>query len=159
MELRRDQADDQQRELPRSQTIANAVVSGVGETGLVCISPSASTHIIVDRTAILGLQGSGDLTSTGSAAVDWALTQVGSPYAAINPYRFGDSKYGEPWTCESGVDECTLKDMNGRYRTVEAGDFVYDCSGLVVAAWLRAGVDLVRQGRRGPSRCSPSSPT
>ncbi|MEZ5258353.1 MAG: hypothetical protein R2705_16050 [Ilumatobacteraceae bacterium] len=36
--------------------------------------------------------------------------------------------------------------MNGRYCTVEAGDFVYDCSGLVVAAWAARRVDLVRQG-------------
>ena len=35
-------------------------------------------------------------------------------------------------------------DIHGGLRTADAGDWVYDCSGFVVAAFQRAGVDLVR---------------
>ena len=35
--------------------------------------------------------------------------------------------------------------MFGTLRTITAGDHVYDCSGVLVAAWLRASVDLVKQ--------------
>jgi cell wall-associated NlpC family hydrolase len=35
--------------------------------------------------------------------------------------------------------------MFGVARTVPVGSYVYDCSGLVVAAWLRGGVDLVKR--------------
>jgi uncharacterized protein YycO len=128
------------------QTIANAVVTGVSSTGLICISPSTSAHLIVDRTAVLGLSGSGNLATTGSAATDWALTQVGSIYAAMNPYRFGNSKYGKAWDCADGELTCSKVDTQGKTRTTAAGTYAYDCSGLVVAAWLQAGIDLVKQG-------------
>ncbi len=127
------------------QTIANAVLAPVSTTGTVCISPSVDTQVIVDRTAVLGLQGSGSLDSTGSVVTDWALTQTGAPYVAMNPYRFGDSKYGKAWDCADGAESCSRVDTQGKTRTAAAGSFVYDCSGLVVAAWLQAGVDLVKK--------------
>ncbi len=128
------------------QTIANAVLAPVSSDGRVCISPSIDTQVIVDRTAVLGLAGTGSLDSTGSAAADWALTQKGATYVAMNPYRFGDSKYGKAWDCPPGATSCSRVDTQGKSRTVSAGSYVYDCSGLVVAAWLRAGVDLVKLG-------------
>ena len=128
------------------QTIANAVLAPVSTDGRVCISPSVDTQVIVDRTAILGLAGSGSLDSTGSLATDFALTQRGATYVAMNPYRFGDSKYGQAWDCSTGETSCSRVDTQGKTRTVTTGAYVYDCSGLVVAAWLRAGVDLVKLG-------------
>lgn len=128
------------------QTIANAVLAPVSSSGQICISPSVDTHVIVDRTAVLGLAGSGNLDSTGSVVTDWALTQVGAVYAAMNPYRFGDSKYGKAWDCAPGETTCSKVDTQGATRTTSAGSFVYDCSGFVVAAWLRAGIDLVKLG-------------
>ena len=128
------------------QTIANAVLAQVSNDGRICLSPSVDAHLIVDRTAVLGLAGSGSLDSTGSVVTDWAVTQVGDVYAAMNPYRFGDSKYGKAWDCNPGETACSKVDTQGKTRTTNAGAYVYDCSGLVVAAWLRAGVDLVKLG-------------
>lgn len=130
----------------KGQTIANAVLAAVNASGLICIAPSVDTHIIVDRTAVLGLAGSGNLQSTGSVVTDWALTQAGATYVAMNPYRFGDSKYGKAWDCAPGEVSCSRVDTQGKTRTVAPGAYVYDCSGLVVAAWLQAGVDLVKAG-------------
>ena len=113
--------------------------------GRICLSPSTDAYLIVDRTAVLGLAGTGSLDSTGSTITDWALTQTGSPYASMNPYRFGDSKYGNAWDCDPGQPTCTKTDMQGKARTAAAGGFVYDCSGLVVAAYLHVGIDLVKQ--------------
>ncbi|MGE0878388.1 MAG: NlpC/P60 family protein [Acidimicrobiia bacterium] len=124
----------------KGQTVANtALVNGLGS--LVCVYSSATAHVVVDLNARYG-----DATSTpGALAVRWANTQLGSPYAAINPYRFGDSKYGARWDCPNGQLLCTRVDMHGIARTITAGSWAYDCSGFAVAAWLHAGVDLVRQ--------------
>ena len=118
----------------------------VNTSGYVCLSASTRTQLIVDRMAVLGMAGTGGLDSTGNLATDWALTQTGAVYAAMNPYRFGDSKYGKAWDCATGETSCSKVDTQGKTRTSAAGSFVYDCSGLVVAAWLRAGVDLVKLG-------------
>lgn len=130
----------------KGQTIANALLAAVNTSGLICVATSVDAHIIVDRTAVLGLAGSGNLESTGSVVTDWALTQVGSTYVAMNPYRFGDSKYGKAWDCAPGETVCSRVDTQGKTRTVAPGSYVYDCSGLVVAAWLQAGIDLVKAG-------------
>ena len=73
---------------------------------------------------------------TGAAAViAWADSQIGAPYATINPYRFGTP----PWP--GGP----LVGLTGRTYDFPAGTTVYDCSGFVVAAWRRAGVDYPGQ--------------
>ncbi len=128
------------------RTVANAALAPVSVGGEVCLESTVRAHLIVDRTAVLGLAGTGRLDTTGNAATDWALTQTGAVYAAMNPYRFGDSKYGKAWDCDAGAATCSKVDTQNKTRTTSAGSFVYDCSGLVVAAWLRAGVDLVKQG-------------
>jgi cell wall-associated NlpC family hydrolase len=127
--------------------VANAAVVPVGAGGAVCLFTSAATNLVVDLNGtFVATYGAQDAPVPGSAlpAIQWGFTQVGKPYAAINPYRFGDSIYGKPWACDDGSNPCTRVDMHGSSRTYPAGTFVYDCSGFVTAAWLRAGVDLVK---------------
>ena len=127
--------------------VANAAVVPVGAGGAVCLFASAATNLIVDLNGtFVATYGSQAAPVPGSAlpVIQWGFTQVGKPYAAINPYRFGDSSYGKPWACDDGSNPCTRVDMHGTTRTYPAGTFVYDCSGFVTAAWLRAGVDLVK---------------
>jgi cell wall-associated NlpC family hydrolase len=125
------------------ETVANAAVVPASGIGTICVYSSVATHVVVDLN---GTFSSPDLpaTSPGQAAVKWGYTQVGAPYAAINPFRFGDSIYGTPWKCDDGSNPCTRIDLHGNTHTYPAGTFVYDCSGFVTAAWLHAGVDLVK---------------
>lgn len=116
-----------------------AVVGSLARS--VCVYASAATHVVVDLNTLYADAS----MAPGAVAVRWATTQVGASYAAINPYRFGSSKYGKPWDCPDGQPTCTRVDMHGIARTIAAGTFAYDCSGLAVAAWLAAGVDLVKQ--------------
>ena len=128
------------------QTIANAALAPVSTSGYVCIDLERDdpSHRRPHRGARPAGHRGPD--STGSAVTDWALTQIGDVYAAMNPYRFGDSKYGKAWDCADGEATCSKVDTQGKTRTTTAGSYVYDCSGLVVAAWLRAGIDLVKLG-------------
>jgi cell wall-associated NlpC family hydrolase len=130
----------------KGQTIANAVNIGVGIAGKVCVVSTVATQVIVDHNGEFRV-ASGDSTLTGPAAfaIQWAYTQIGDKYASINPYRFGDSIYGKAWDCPDGQPVCSRVDMGGKLRTASVGSYVYDCSGLVVASWLRGGVDLVKK--------------
>jgi cell wall-associated NlpC family hydrolase len=125
-------------------TVADAVFAPVAADGTVCIYTSAPAHIVVDRTATFAPAGAPIPVTTTSAVTNWALTQTGDVYAAMNPYRFGASKYGKAWDCPAGQTSCSKVDTQGIARSAPSGSFVYDCSGLVVAAWLQAGVDLVK---------------
>ncbi len=137
-------------------TIANAVTSAVGSNGKVCVYASQTTHVVVDqmgsyaagvpRPVSPGTGNTKPTANTGAQAIAWARTQIGRRYASINPYRFGESVYGRAWDCAAGQATCSRTDMFGTARTVAAGDYVYDCSGLIVASWLRGSVDLVKQG-------------
>jgi hypothetical protein len=130
----------------RGQTIANAVNMGVGTGGAVCVASTVATQVIVDHNGeFRGITGADTLSGPAAFAIQWAYTQVGDLYASINPYRFGDSIYGKAWDCPDAQPLCSRTDMFGKSRTVAAGSYVYDCSGLVVAAWLRGGVDLVKK--------------
>lgn len=88
------------------------------------------------RTLIEGKLGGGGTSTTGSgtkaAMMRWAETQIGAPYAAITPYRFGEPL----WPGGSRVGD------RGNHYTFPAGIAVYDCSGFVCAVWKKAGVDL-----------------
>ncbi|HWL44556.1 MAG TPA: hypothetical protein VNQ73_16570 [Ilumatobacter sp.] len=84
----------------------------------------------------------------GLAAVAWAETQLGAPYAAIDPYRFGTPVW------PGG----TLTGSRGNTYTFAAGTAVYDCSGFVIAAWRAAGVDLSAQYGLYGSQAFPTSP-
>ena len=83
----------------------------------------------------------------GVAAVAWAATQIGAPYAAIDPYRFGTPAW------PGG----TLSGFRGNDYAFPAGTVVYDCSGFVIAAWRNAGVDLVAQYGLYGSQAFPGS--
>ena len=83
----------------------------------------------LDYYTTIALPGAGGTATVcpqgGQAAVAWAETQIGAPYAAANGYRFG----APPWP--GGT---IIGDRGDRY-TFPAGTIVYDCSGFVVAAW------------------------
>jgi cell wall-associated NlpC family hydrolase len=125
------------------QTVANAAVVPASPIGTVCVFASVATHVVVDLDGAFASPNVAAATP-GQAAVQWGYSQAGAPYAAVNPYRFGDSRYGAPWKCDDGSNPCTRIDMHGNTHTYPAGIFVYDCSGFVTAAWLHAGVDLVK---------------
>ena len=127
------------------QTIAASVLVPPGPDGRVCLFVSGTTHVVVD---VFGGLTSAAVTQQALGgnlyALQWGYTQLGAPYAAINPYRFGDSTWGRRWECPPGWGGCAKVDMHGGSRTAATGAWVYDCSGFVVAAFQRAGVDLVR---------------
>ena len=68
----------------------------------------------------------------------WAKSMIGTPYAAVNPFRFGDV----PW------DGKPHKSVNGSDTVwnYPKGTRVFDCSGFVVAAYRQLGVDLAARG-------------
>lgn len=70
----------------------------------------------------------------GLAAVEWGETQLGAPYASIDPYRFGTPLW--PGGTKIG--------LRGDVYTFPAGTAVYDCSGFVIAAYRAAGIDLTK---------------
>jgi peptidoglycan hydrolase-like protein with peptidoglycan-binding domain len=68
-----------------------------------------------------------------AAILSWARSMIGSPYAAVNPYRFGEV----PWP--GG----TLQDIRGNnVGPFPSGTRVFDCSGFVVTAFKQAGINL-----------------
>lgn len=70
--------------------------------------------------------------------LSWAKSMIGTPYAAVNPFRFGDV----PW------DGKPHKSVNGSDTVwnYPKGTRVFDCSGFVVAAYRQLGVDLAARG-------------
>jgi peptidoglycan hydrolase-like protein with peptidoglycan-binding domain len=70
--------------------------------------------------------------------LDWAKSMIGTPYAAVNPFRFGNV----PW------DGKAHKSVNGSNTVWQypKGTRVFDCSGFVVAAYRQLGVDLAARG-------------
>jgi Lysozyme like domain len=106
----------------------------------------------LDHYTTIALPAAGGTTIAcphgGQAAVAWAETQIGAPYAAASRYRFGNP----PWP--GGT---IIGDRGDRY-SFPAGTIVYDCSGFVIAAWRKAGVDLVAQYGLYGSQAFPHSP-
>jgi peptidoglycan hydrolase-like protein with peptidoglycan-binding domain len=83
-------------------------------------------------------------TGPASAQIEtmlkWARSPaiLGSPYAAVNPFRFGDVPWdGKRHTSQNG---------SGRVYNIARGKTVFDCSGFVVAAYRKLGVDLAKHG-------------
>ena len=99
--------------------------SGVSGSGHVSAASFQNT---------LSKYGTGDVQS----ALSWGKTQLGTPYASANPFRFGDV----PW------DGAAHLSVNGNGKTYQfpAGTKVYDCSGFAVSLWRRAGIDLEKYG-------------
>jgi len=63
---------------------------------------------------------------------------LGTPYAAVNPFRFGNV----PWDGGAHVSV----NGSGTVWQYPRGTKVYDCSGFVVAAFRQLGVDLAALG-------------
>lgn len=73
-----------------------------------------------------------------AAAIDYGKSVIGSPYAAVNPFRFGEVLWdGKPHKSVNG---------SGTTWNYPKGTRVFDCSGFVVACFKRAGVDLAAHG-------------
>lgn len=110
----------------------SAAVSGSGAVRAMSIGGSTFASSLEAAQALLGSSGSVD------GALAWARTQLGTPYAAVNPFRFGDV----PW------DGGAHPSVNGNGKTYQypAGTKVYDCSGFATAVWRRAGLDLAEYG-------------
>jgi peptidoglycan hydrolase-like protein with peptidoglycan-binding domain len=70
--------------------------------------------------------------------LNWAKSMLGTPYAAVNPFRFGDVLW----------DGKAHKSVNGSDTVWQypKGTRVFDCSGFVVAAYRQLGVDLAARG-------------
>lgn len=70
--------------------------------------------------------------------LDWAKSMIGTKYASVNPFRFGNV----PW------DGKAHKSENGSSTVYQypKGTRVFDCSGFVVAAYRQMGVDLLAHG-------------
>lgn len=79
-----------------------------------------------------------------AAMLDWAKSKQGAPYAAVNPFRFGEP----PW--DGGTH--TSVNGSGTSWTYPAGTQVFDCSGFIVAAYRQLGVDLAAKGIASSSK-------
>lgn len=67
--------------------------------------------------------------------LDWAKSMVGTKYAAVNPFRFGEVLWdGQPHTSVNG---------SGSVYNFPKGTRVFDCSGFIVAAFKQLGVNLL----------------
>ena len=115
-----------------TSSIAGLSASATSQYGAV---GNASFQSLLDK-----LGQTGDASSKGkvASALAWADTQVGVPYASVNPYRFGDVAW----------DGGAHLSVNGNGKTYQfpQGTKVYDCSGFVTAVWRKAGVDLATYG-------------
>ncbi len=70
--------------------------------------------------------------------LDWAKSMIGSKYAAVNPFRFGEVLWdGKPHQSVNG---------SGTVWNYPKGTRVFDCSGFVVTAYKQLGVDLAARG-------------
>lgn len=89
-------------------------------------------------SAPVGTAGSAAPSEGIASMLSWAKSMIGTPYAAVNPFRFGDV----PW------DGQAHKSVNGSSTVWQypKGTRVFDCSGFVVAAYRQLGVDLAAHG-------------
>jgi cell wall-associated NlpC family hydrolase len=88
------------------------------------------------RTQISASQGIFVSSSEGiQRVIEWAHAMQGSPYAAVNPFRFGDVLW-------DGGRHQSFNNENVWYQ-FPAGTRVFDCSGFITSAFRQAGFDLV----------------
>jgi cell wall-associated NlpC family hydrolase len=132
------------------QTLGALRGAHVSPTGAQAGSRLSGQSSFTARTAQpAGFAHTSPLSSTaGSSAaapskgvagmLSWAKSMIGTPYAAVNPFRFGDV----PW------DGQAHKSVNGSSTVwhYPKGTRVFDCSGFVVAAYRQQGVDLAAHG-------------
>jgi cell wall-associated NlpC family hydrolase len=90
------------------------------------------------------LTGYTDSTFDVQGALSWARGEIGTAYACVNPYRFGNV----PW--DGGVHESAREP--GKMYQFPAGTKVYDCSGFATAVWRQAGIDLAKYNATSSSQ-------
>lgn len=100
-----------------------------------------------DRPGGSGLSTGSPLLAKLATAREWALRQIGCPYAAINPYRVGSP----PWPYPPDNDNLPGF-REGLFYTFPGGTIVYDCSGFVVAFWRQLGINFPSQYGIGSSQ-------
>jgi hypothetical protein len=83
-----------------------------------------------------------------SAMLSWCHGMIGSKYASVNPYRFGEVLW------PGG----TMQSVNGSgsYYTYPKGTRVFDCSGFVVTAFKQIGINLSSIATSGAMRANTS---
>ncbi len=72
------------------------------------------------------------------AAIDYGMSVRGSPYASVNPFRFGEKLW------DGGRHQSV--NGSGTWYQYPKGTRVFDCSGFVAACYKRTGVDLAAKG-------------
>lgn len=120
--------------------------AGLPATGLLDAATASLLKRAVPRPAPevpvspaqVSIPAAGPADARLAGMIDWAETQLGTPYAAVNPFRFGNV----PWDGKAHVS------VNGSGTVFQypKGTKVYDCSGFVVAAFRQLGVDLLALG-------------
>ena len=131
----------------RIQAIQSRIASmnGVQQSVMVGSTQQAGG---ASRVSASGFQDvlSGYTSSTHDVqgALAWARGEIGTPYACVNPYRFGDV----PW--DGAVHESAVE--RGKMYQYPAGTKVYDCSGFATAVWRHAGIDLAQYNATSSSQ-------
>lgn len=100
----------------------------------------ASGNAVVGGRTIISSGCAGGMLSvspTIEGLLTWAQSMTGTPYAAINPYRFGTQLWPGGTLTSDFID---------RTYTFPAGTRVFDCSGFVITAFRQIGIDLPSLG-------------
>ncbi|HEY0883287.1 MAG TPA: peptidoglycan-binding protein [Archangium sp.] len=107
---------------PQTMAALVRVTSGTTSPGPVAPTPAPS----------------GPVPQGVQAAIAYGKSVLGSPYAAVNPFRFGEVLW------DGGRHQSV--NGSGTWFQYPRGTRVFDCSGFVVSCFKRAGVDLARHG-------------
>ena len=100
------------------QTVAGSAIVPPGPDGRVCIWVTAKANLIVDLYGSMVLPLVAQQHLGGRLyAIQWGYTQLGAPYAGVNPYRFGDSSWGKPLGLPVRMD-VVRQDRHPRQATV-----------------------------------------
>lgn len=124
------------------QTLAKLKGHTTGTSGHSTFTPSKSTSKTSAKPPAGGpgptVEASGPRSAQISSMLNWSRSKVGTPYAAVNPFRFGNV----PWDGKAH----TSVNGTGTVYHYPKGTQVFDCSGFVVASYRQLGVDLAAHG-------------
>jgi len=120
----------------RTAVVAFQKAKGLPATGVV--DASTWSKLEAAPTATTPTATGGDRAAAMQKMIGWAKSMVGCPYAAVNPFRFGDVLWdGKPHQSVNG---------SGTVWNYPKGTRVFDCSGFAIAAYRQLGVDLTQYG-------------
>jgi cell wall-associated NlpC family hydrolase len=119
------------------QTLAKLKGHSTGSSTHSSFTPS-KTSAKPTTGAGPAVQASGPRTGQINSMLQWSKSKVGTPYAAVNPFRFGSV----PWDGKAH----TSVNGTGTVYHFPKGTQVFDCSGFVVASYRKLGVDLAAHG-------------